>query len=1258
MWISRSDSENNISRKTPTEDVNIDLLLDAWDNSSCFIGNDWAIWIRDLTIMLLKHSPSKSLQCCSSLAINFAPIGDNLFNYAFISLWSDITEKNLEEVKDNIIARIEQALMSDSIPLDILHKLLDMVEFMELREIEIMFDIVLLGKLAEKCAAYAKSLHYREIEYAIITKTQNSLLKTKSKIYKFPENPRSLASVLEDIVTLSHMVYNYDEAHGLIKILAKKVEIPLEWYTKLQRWYEADYLYEIEIEDNSNNVELMVNRMEVLNNLGEWNEVYKLADHAFSIAKDNYESRKIASQSLFASLHLGLYDDIKDKVLLLEPNSRDGSFYRIISGVVGNNFESAEIYLKKSRQHCITDLRSIIGESYTRAYKIMVQIQQLAELEEIIEGLKNPDSVPKILSVWNTRLHGIEKSVDTWLQIFAVRSLLVPPHKYTDAWVELSKMSSASFRPGLAMRLLRNILVGFDNDLVPGDYIPDKYPRVKYEYLKHLWRYNRFGDNTEHALTAMESWVNTFDSNYDIPNERKSKCYNLLAAWQLSKYRFDERNVENLLYNSKKAVDLDPENQSSWRVWAMSNYRILLHISKNGGTQDDYKHYAIIAIDALINCISIENEHNLIDMLRLLTLWFNYGEIPDVFDTLQSGLESIPINSWLLVIPQMISRVELPSPVSDLVKNILFNLGDVHPQSLVFPLIVASKSGENQRVNEILDHISRKHEKLVNEGRIVGNELIRIAILWNEKWFKALNEAYSIFHSDELPKKKFENMKKVLLPLHLLLKQGYETSHEKKFMKSFEKDLNKAWECCLDYEIHGKDSYLKLAWDLYGHVYRTIQIQLENDFTTLNLKHISPKLLNAEITELSIPGTYINMILQSKEKHIITKFFPTLEVIQSKQKPRKIVINSQISQEFSFLLKGNEDLKLDERVMQLFGLVNQLLGSLKLHSGKKVRIKNYQIIPLSHESGLIEWIPHCHTLHEIISHYRAKHNIDIEIELSYMERFCNVTEYYKLPVTNKLEIFEYALDKTNGDDLERYFWLNSSNSETWFEKRLTFINSLACVSMVGYILGLGDRHPNNIMINKNTGMIINIDFGDCFEVAMNREQKPEKVPFRLTRTLVNAMEVSGIEGNFRSTCEKVMQILRENSESILSVLETFVYDPIINWRFNLEPMDVYENMNERDEAIHIGSLSKLRLPNIGNDFETSFHLKGLNSENLHNLMNPKAVSVLDRITQKLTGNDFERKSNLDVINQVGLLINQATSKVNLCQSYLGWCPYW
>jgi len=81
-----------------------------------------------------------------------------------------------------------------------------------------------------------------------------------------------------------------------------------------------------------------------------------------------------------------------------------------------------------------------------------------------------------------------------------------------------------------------------------------------------------------------------------------------------------------------------------------------------------------------------------------------------------------------------------------------------------------------------------------------------------------------------------------------------------------------------------------------------------------------------------------------------------------------------------------------------------------------------------------------------------------------------------------------------------------------------YTRTLATMSIVGYILGLGDRHPSNLMLQRATGKVVHIDFGDCFEVAMKRNKFPEKVPFRLTRMLVNAMEASGINGHFRHTC--------------------------------------------------------------------------------------------------------------------------------------------
>ena len=107
---------------------------------------------------------------------------------------------------------------------------------------------------------------------------------------------------------------------------------------------------------------------------------------------------------------------------------------------------------------------------------------------------------------------------------------------------------------------------------------------------------------------------------------------------------------------------------------------------------------------------------------------------------------------------------------------------------------------------------------------------------------------------------------------------------------------------------------------------------------------------------------------------------------------------------------------------------------------------------------------------------------------------------------------------------------------------------MAVMSIVGYILGLGDRHMANIMLDRVTGRVIHIDFGDCFEVLKFRSMYPETIPFRLTRMLTKAMGTSGMAGTFKYTSYRVMRVLREHRDSVMAMLEAFVYDPMVSWR--------------------------------------------------------------------------------------------------------------
>lgn len=205
----------------------------------------------------------------------------------------------------------------------------------------------------------------------------------------------------------------------------------------------------------------------------------------------------------------------------------------------------------------------------------------------------------------------------------------------------------------------------------------------------------------------------------------------------------------------------------------------------------------------------------------------------------------------------------------------------------------------------------------------------------------------------------------------------------------------------------------------------------------------------------------------------------------SKQRPRKLKIVGSDGVDYNFLLKGHEDLRQDERVMQLFGLVNTLLQQDAESFKRHLTIVKYPVIPLSPNSGLLGWVQSTDTLHVLIKNYRDSRKILLNIEHRLILQMA--PDFDHLTLMQKLEVFEYSLDNTTGQDFYRVLWLRSRSSEAWLDRRSNYCRTLAVMSMVGHILGLGDRHPSNLLMERVSGRIVHVDFGDCFEVAMQRE---------------------------------------------------------------------------------------------------------------------------------------------------------------------------
>jgi phosphatidylinositol kinase/protein kinase (PI-3 family) len=306
-----------------------------------------------------------------------------------------------------------------------------------------------------------------------------------------------------------------------------------------------------------------------------------------------------------------------------------------------------------------------------------------------------------------------------------------------------------------------------------------------------------------------------------------------------------------------------------------------------------------------------------------------------------------------------------------------------------------------------------------------------------------------------------------------------------------------------------------------------------------------------------------------------------------------------------YLLKGSEDLRLDERLMQFFVLVNSLVKSAR--ADVHLSIATYTVVPLTRQTGLIKWVTGADTIHQMMSDFRDFRGIPIYNEYDRCRELTGV-EFRLLNGLQRFEVFEIVQGACKATELFEMLWLWSPNAMLWVRRTESFTVSVALMSMIGYIVGLGDRHPSNIMVQKDTGTVVHIDFGESFESAQMRKTDPEQVPFRLTRLIVNALEGSMIDGLYERMCVTVMRLIRRHRVSLSAQLAIFIREPL--------------------------DLAALRL-------------------------GASETVVLDRVFRKLQGNELGDDDAVWTPEaQVAKLIRVASNPHNYIRHYHGWCPFW
>jgi ataxia telangiectasia mutated family protein len=360
---------------------------------------------------------------------------------------------------------------------------------------------------------------------------------------------------------------------------------------------------------------------------------------------------------------------------------------------------------------------------------------------------------------------------------------------------------------------------------------------------------------------------------------------------------------------------------------------------------------------------------------------------------------------------------------------------------------------------------------------------------------------------------------------------------------------------------------------------------------------------------------------------VVTKFGATVSIMSGLSSPKVLTAQASNGKEYRQLFKsGNDDLRQDAIMEQVFEEVSKMLQNHKATRQRNLHIRTYKVIPLSPTAGIIEFVPNSIPINEFLTPAHALYGPHDMKDRMAREK---VRTAQGSSTDTRVKEFRKVCDQLQ--PVMRHFFLERfDDPDDWFAKRTAYTRTTASVSILGYVLGLGDRHGHNIMLDEVNGEVIHIDLGVAFE-AGRVLPVPELVPFRLTRDIIDGMGVNKTEGIFRRCCEFTMDALREDKDSIMTLLNVLRYDPLYTW--TLSPLRA-KRMQDAQDGIHnakdveAAESSKAKLEAEGGEAG-------------------RALAVVEKKLSK----------TLSTAATVNELIQQATDEKNLATLFAGWAAW-
>ncbi|KAL4691900.1 hypothetical protein H8957_002966 [Semnopithecus entellus] len=801
--------------------------------------------------------------------------------------------------------------------------------------------------------------------------------------------------------------------------------------------------------------------------------------------------------------------------------------------------------------------------SYQRGYEYIVRLHMLCELEHSIKPLfqHSPgDSSQEDSLNWVARLEMTQNSYRAKEPILALRRALLSLNKRPDYDEMVGECWLQSAR---VARKAGHHQTAYNALLNAGE---SRLAELYVERAKWLWSK---GD-VHQALIVLQKGVELCFPENETPPEGKNMLIHGRAMLLVGRFMEETANFESnaIMKKYKDVTACLPEWEDGHFYLAKYYDKLMPMVTDNKmEKQGDLIRYIVLHFG---RSLQYGNQFIYQSMPRMLTLWLDYGT--KAYEWEKAGRSD---------------RVQMRNDLGKINKVITEHTNYLAPYQFLTAF------------SQLISRICHSHDEVF----VVLMEIIAKVFLAYPQQAMWMMTAVS---KSSYPMR--VNRCKEILNKAIHMKKSLE-----KFVGDATRLTDKLLELC-NKPVDGSSSTLSMS----THFKMLKKLVEEATFSEILIP-----LQSVMIPTLpSILGTHANHASHEPfpgHWAYIAGFDDTVEILASLQKPKKISLKGSDGKFYIMMCKPKDDLRKDCRLMEFNSLINKCLRKDAESRRRELHIRTYAVIPLNDECGIIEWVNNTAGLRPILTKlYKEKGVYMTGKEL----RQCMLPKSAAL--SEKLKVFREFLLPRHPPIFHEWFLRTFPDPTSWYSSRSAYCRSTAVMSMVGYILGLGDRHGENILFDSLTGECVHVDFNCLFNKGETFEV-PEIVPFRLTHNMVNGMGPMGTEGLFRRACEVTMRLMRDQREPLMSVLKTFLHDPLVEWS---KPVKGHSkaSLNETGEVV-----------------------------------NEKAKTHVLDIEQRLQGVIKTRNRvtglPLSIEGHVHYLIQEATDENLLCQMYLGWTPY-